>query len=206
MGEKVANFLSVAFHPLVVPTLIYAGIFGYAPVLVKPLSNVALLYILGAIFITTFVIPLCSIALLRFSAYIPSMSMEDRKDRIIPFLFVSAFYSITTYMFYAKMQLGTVLIIIMLTITIISFVVVIVTIFWKISAHSAAVAGMIGFFGATMIKFSLAPLLFPLILSVLVAGMVMSARLYLNVHRPSEIVAGGLVGFAFSFGAIILFA
>lgn len=206
MGERIANFLSVVFHPLVVPTLIYAIIFGFAPILARPLSNVALLYILAAIFVTTFVIPLCSIALMRFSAYIPSLSMEERKDRIVPFLFVSVFYAITTYLFYAKMQLNTVLIIIMLTITVISFFAAVVTMFWKISVHSIALSGMVGFFVALMVKFSLASLLVPLVLSVLIAGVVMSSRLYLNVHKPSEVLIGGLVGFVFSAGVIFLFA
>jgi membrane-associated phospholipid phosphatase len=202
--ERTANFFSVAFHPLLVPTIIYAIIFGFAPPLARPLSDNALLYILAAIFITTFVIPICCIAVLRFSAYIPSFSMRNRKDRIVPFLFVSVFYAITTYMFYAKMQLNQVLVVIMLAITVVTFFLALVTVFWKISIHSAAITGMVGFLVAIMIKFPLADLLWPLVLSVVVAGLVMSARLYLNEHEPNEVFMGGLVGFVFCFGAVFL--
>lgn len=202
MARKIANFLSVAFHPLIVPTLIFACIFGVTPVLGRPLSDEALLFILAAIFITTFVIPLCCIGVLRFSSYIPSMTMAQRKERVVPFLFISVFYGITTYMFYAKMQLNMVLIMIMLGITLISFLVAFVTVFWKISAHSAALAGSAGFFMAVMMRFSLNDLLWPLVVSVIIAGAVMSARLYLNVHRPMEVLVGCLIGFTISFGII----
>lgn len=202
MKLKIANIISVVFHPIFIPTLIFAALFGFAPILARPLSDEALMYILMAIFITTFVIPLCSMGVLRFSDYISSMAMKERKERVIPFLFVSVFYGITTYMFYAKMQLNQVLVLIMLTITIITFLIAIITFFWKISAHSAAVAGMMGFFIAIMVKFSMESLLFPVILSVLLVGIVMSSRLYLNSHKPSEILGGGILGFALSFGFV----
>ena len=202
MKLKLANLISIVFHPIFIPTLIFATIFGFAPILARPLSNEALLYILVAIFITTFVIPLCSIGVLRFSDYISSLAMKNRKERVVPFLFVSIFYGITTYMFYAKMQLNQVLVLIMLSITIISFLTAIITFFWKISAHSAAIAGLMGFLIAIMIKYSIGSLLIPVVLSVLVVGVVMSSRLYLNSHKPSEILAGGLLGFAFSFGTV----
>lgn len=204
MIDRTANFLSVAFHPLLVPTILYAIIFGFAPLLAKPLPDNALLYILAAVFITTFVIPICCIAVLRFSAYIPSFSMRKRQDRIVPFLFVSVFYGITTYMFYAKMQLNQVLVVIMLAITAVTFFLALVTIFWKVSIHSAGMMGMVGFLVAIMIKHPWANLLWPLVLSVVVAGLVMSARLYLNEHKPSEVFVGGLVGFVFCFGAVFL--
>ncbi len=186
--------------------MIYAVIFGFAPLLAKPLPDTALLYILAAVFITTFVIPLCCIAVLRFSAYIPSFSMRQRKERIVPFLFVSAFYGITTYMFYAKMQLNTILVVIMLAITTVTFIMAIVTVFWKISVHSAAIMGLVGFLVAIMIRFPLSNLLWPLVLGVVVAGLVMSARLYLNEHRPDEVFVGGLIGFIFCFGAVFFMA
>lgn len=204
MVDRTANFLSVVFHPLLVPTITYAVIFGFAPLLAKPLPDNALLYILAAVFITTFVIPICCIAVLRFSAYIPSFSMRRRQDRIVPFLFVSVFYGITTYMFYAKMQLNQVLVVIMLAITAVTFFLALVTIFWKISIHSAGMMGMVGFLAGIMIKYPLVNLLWPLVLSVVVAGLVMSARLYLNEHRPKEVFVGGLVGFVFCGGAVLL--
>ena len=173
--------------------------------LARPLSNEALLYILVAIFITTFVIPLCSMGVLKLSDYISSLAMKDRKERVIPFLFVSVFYGITTYMFYAKMQLNKVLVLIMLAITLISFLIALITFFWKISAHSAAIAGMMGFFISIMVRYSLETFLVPVILSVLLVGVVMSARLYLNSHTPAEILGGGILGFALSFGTVFLF-
>lgn len=205
MAGRIAYFFSLVFHPLVIPTLIFAAVFRYAPILARPLSDEALVYILLAIFVTTFLIPLCSMGVLKLSTYISSLDMEDRKERVIPFLFVAAFYAITTYMFYQKMQLNKVLIIIMLAITVITLIVALTTLYWKISAHSAAICGMVGFFVGIMVKYSLEALFVPLVVSIVVAGLVMTSRLYLDSHRPSEIWTGGVLGFSLSFGAIIFF-
>ncbi len=49
------------------------------------------------------------------------------------------------------------------------------------------------------------PLLIPVVVSVILAGIVSSARLYLNAHTPHEVYAGVVLGFAVCFG-ILYFA
>lgn len=204
MIVKLANLVSVLFHPLLMPTILFSVLFFYSPTLAKPLSDQALYYILLAIFITTFLIPVFSMGALKMSSYITDFTMVNRKERILPFLFISVFYAVTTYMFYSKIKLNTVFIIIMSTITVLSFLITFITIYWKISAHSAGVSGVVGFILAIIYKFSQVNLLIPLIFAVLLAGIVMSSRLYLNSHEPEEIWAGSMLGFIGSFGSIYL--
>jgi membrane-associated phospholipid phosphatase len=49
-------------------------------------------------------------------------------------------------------------------------------------------------------------LLWPTLIVLIVAGLVMSARLYLNAHTPREVLYGALAGFSIGFfGMIFLF-
>ncbi len=81
-----------------------------------------------------------------------------------------------------------------------------ITFFWKISAHSAGAAGVVGFSLIYSSKFAAGQqLLLPMILAVLMLGLVMWARLYLNAHKPKEIVGGSMLGFLICYGAIYFF-
>lgn len=87
----------------------------------------------------------------------------------------------------------------MMTITGISLLVSLITLSWKISVHSVAVSSLVGFLLAALLVRAEYDLLYPLIGCILAAGAVMSARLYLNVHTPSQVGWGCLAGFAISF-------
>lgn len=73
---------------------------------------------------------------------------------------------------------------------------------WKISAHGVGMGGMLGFLWAMHARTEYAMLL-PLAAAVLVAGLVGTARLHLQAHRPAQIYAGFLLGFA-SMGLVLL--
>ncbi len=81
-----------------------------------------------------------------------------------------------------------------------------VTFFWKISAHSAGVTGVVGFAVVYSIEYAGAnSLLLPLVGAVAIMGIVMWARLYLNAHKPAEIIGGALLGFVICYGSIYFF-
>jgi hypothetical protein len=131
--------------------------------------------------------------------------MQERRVRVLPFFFTTIFYGITTYMFMAKIRENSIFVVILMAITLIVLTVTLLTLFFKVSTHSAAVSGMIGFLLSIALKHSQHDLLFPLVGLLLMAGLVMSARLYLNAHKPNEILLGCVVGFFLSFGTIWLF-
>ncbi len=68
MIRKLAIGISAVMHPLLMTTYLFALLFFYASPITRPLSPAAAKYILLALFITTFVLPIISIAALRFSA------------------------------------------------------------------------------------------------------------------------------------------
>ena len=78
--------------------------------------------------------------------------------------------------------------------------------FLKVSIHSAGMAGLVGFILAIGYKFPGHQLLFPIVFSILIAGLVMSARLFLNSHNPKEVLVGSVLGFSVCFLAVYVFA
>ncbi len=210
MIRKLALLVSILMHPLLMPTLLFTILFYFAPIVISPISESSINRVLLILIITTFFLPLLSVSTLIYSAgkwheTLTNLTMHERKTRILPFFFTTIFYGITTYMFMAKIKENNIFVIILMAITLIVLTVSLITLFTKISAHSAAASGMIGFLLAIAFKYSQHGLLFPLVGVLLLAGLVMSARLYLNAHSPVEILLGCMVGFLMSFGTIWFF-
>ena len=197
--------VSVLFHPLLMPTLLFFILFYQAPLVIQPIPSGNTHLFLLVILITTFIIPVLSIVTLRFTKSISSFQMRDRKERIVPFFFIFIFYALTTYLFISKFDLGNVFFIIFSGITTTIFIITITVFFWKISAHSAGITGVIGSIFAVNYKFPDNQLLMPIIFMILMTGLVMSSRLYLNSHTTNEVFVGGMVGFMINFWAILIF-
>ena len=81
-----------------------------------------------------------------------------------------------------------------------------ITFFYKVSIHSLAACGMIGILLPLNKALENNVLLWPTAIALVIAGLIMSARLYLNAHTFNEVLMGGLVGFSIGFaGMLIMF-
>jgi membrane-associated phospholipid phosphatase len=78
-----------------------------------------------------------------------------------------------------------------------------VTIFYKVSVHSMAVWGFVGILFPLNKVSEDGALLYPTVLSIVLAGFVMAARLQLQAHTPREILYGSMIGFGATFAAMI---
>ena len=139
------------------------------------------------------------IKMVQKQSVIHSFSMEQRQERIVPFFTISLFYLAVCIILSNRLGWESFFIVAMTTITGISFLVSLVTLKWKISVHSVAISSMVGFLLAAMLVRAEQELLIPLCVSIVIAGLVMSSRLYLNVHSPAQIGYGCLLGFCTSF-------
>jgi hypothetical protein len=75
-----------------------------------------------------------------------------------------------------------------------SLIVTLVNFWWKISIHSVGAGALIGLVMALSLKM-LTPLEWHLILTLIIAGLVLSSRLKLNHHSPLQVWAGLFTGF-----------
>ena len=210
MIRKLAIGISAVMHPLLITTYLFALLFFYASLIAQPMSATAAQYILLALFITTFVLPIICIAALRFSALrtdnrLSAFSLHSRRERVVPFFFTSLFYIITTYMFAEKFRVNLVLVVILAATTALILLISTITLFTKVSTHATGGGALVGFLVGLSVQYPQVSLLVPILLAVVLTGSVMSSRLYLNLQSTASVWAGVALGFVISLSAILAF-
>ena len=95
---------------------------------------------------------------------------------------------------------------VILIVALLVFAATIATFFQKVSVHSLAMLGVVGILIPLNRAAEDGALHWPTVAALVLAGLVMSSRLYLNVHTPREVLTGAIIGFGVSFlGMIFLF-
>jgi membrane-associated phospholipid phosphatase len=158
------------------------------------------------IFFVTFLLPAINIMIFKIFGTIPSMMMMDRRDRVVPFTFITLFYIMMTALFYWKFHIGFQdnVFKFLIVIDLLVIVSTVITFFYKVSVHAIGISGLMGIL-IPLNKISEDHLLFyPTIGLLVIAGAVMSARLYLNVHTLREVMVGAMVGFTVSLVSVII--
>ncbi|MEY3564498.1 MAG: hypothetical protein RJA23_668 [Bacteroidota bacterium] len=194
MIRKLALLLSVVFQPLLMPSLVFGLVFFAVPQAssIPDSFKVRLFYLIVA---STLLIPMVLMLGLRWSGMVKSLHFEEKSDRRTPFILVTLFYLLTTYFLKEKTELDPIL---WQGMGIIAFAVALltgITFFWKMSAHMTGIGGVLGVLAVLAIYFPSLNLAYLLVATLLLGGLVASARLYLDAHSPAEVYVGLLVGF-----------
>lgn len=155
------------------------------------------------IFITTCLMPALSIFLLRTFAFISNLELTKRSERIRPFIFIAFYYAASSYLFEDKLEMGPVFMTVVIGVTVLIIVLLIITTWFKISIHTAAIWSGVGFVSALTISMgvNIGWYYYALILA---AGLTASSRLHLGYHTPKEIWSGAILGFMYSFLIILM--
>lgn len=202
--NRLSLALSALLHPLLMPTILYAILLYFSPAVFGIVNTAQQWFLVLRIFITTFLIPLLSIMLLFKVRSLSSLALDDKNERFMPFLTTTLFYMVTTYLFLRQMNGYYAMIVVLTSITFSIALVTLISIFWKISAHSVGICGVAGFLFGFYQKYADPELFYPILAVILAAGLLMSARLYLNSHNPAQVFAGALLGLITSFTAVYL--
>jgi len=193
MNNKLAQFLSVLLHPVLMPTYALLLIFRqstYFSYSVSPEAKVALFSI---ILLNTLILPVLISYILVKRGWIRSFEMEKREERLMPYLTNLVLILLASFMIY-KLRLPRVFFLLTLGAAAAVTIAMIVNIKWKISIHMVGIGGLIGtFFGLS--AFLLVDLRMMIILCLMIAGLLGVARVTLGAHRPSQIYVGFLAGF-----------
>ncbi|MFT4033493.1 MAG: hypothetical protein QM669_13825 [Siphonobacter sp.] len=219
MNTRLARFLSVALHPLVIPTLFFGIIFYAAPVAISNLEafnsqqsidffGLKLSFKLGLlllIFFFTFLIPSYLIFVLYKLKVLRSLTMETLTDRRIPYLLTVLLYTLFSFASFRYLNLLPQITVVMVGVTFSISCVAFISLYWQISAHATGVGGLLGGLTALAVRLQINDLLEPILQCILLAGLLLSARLYLNAHTPAQVVAGLLLGLVVCGGLIYLF-
>lgn len=154
-------------------------------------------------FVNMTVVPVALMPLLKYRNIISSYSMNTRSERIVPMAIGSLMYLITTIIFYS-FQVPTIIQSFILATTILSVLILIITLRWKISIHSAGVGSLLATVMALSVRMyaNLEAIWIPLIF---ISGLVMASRLYLNSHNPPQIYSGFALGFLTIWLVLVVF-
>lgn len=198
LADISARIITALFHPLLMPLYGLLIIF-YAPTMFGYIPDNQKKYMIIILTSNNILLPLALLPYMKWRKLITSWAMTERKERIIPMALTSFFYFVTVF---AVVKSGIPLFIkaFILATALLSFILTIINFWFRISIHSAGTGALTALIILLSFK-THAPLLPFLLIAFLVSGLVLSSRLWLNAHKPSEVWLGYLAGFA---GMILL--
>ncbi|MBR5603392.1 MAG: hypothetical protein IKW51_04185 [Bacteroidales bacterium] len=188
--DKLAKFISVITHPALLPTwmllvFINSGIFK--------ISFLRADISLAIVFVTTFVIPILILFVLKKLKLIKSLTMERREERFIP-IFIMVLFLYSTSRFFTGVIALALYNFYLIANLVLCVLVFWINMYWKISFHSC---GWGAFTAMLFIMSTIASNIYLsyFIASILISGLVGWARLKLKSHSESQLYVGFTVGF-----------
>jgi membrane-associated phospholipid phosphatase len=157
------------------------------------------------IFGFTFILPVVNLIMFRVFGTISSYTLENRAERIVPFIAIALIYLVTAFLFFFKLRFSSSFNYLLLIIALLVVATVVLNFFLKVSVHALAAWGGIGILLPLNKAVEQPDLLWPTAVAILAAGFVMAARLYLNAHTPREILVGSITGFSIGFFGVLYF-
>jgi membrane-associated phospholipid phosphatase len=182
------------------PTALLAIFYFLAPYIVGIDGYVtfAKLLLLGFVFAYTFLFPSLLVFWLYKRKHIESMKLEKLKDRRLPYLFSIISSGFLTIFFYQRGSQLQPSAIVIGFITVVIVFVAIISLKWQISAHAAGISGILGALFMLKVRFDETALIWPFFIVLIISGLVLWARLKLNSHSLSQVIAGFLLGLIIS--------
>lgn len=190
---KIAHFFSCILSPILMPTYAAFLCLWVTALSVLPLS--LRWTVVGTVFLITCVVPALAIMLMYWMGIVSAPALNNRTERYIPYVitmlcyFGAAFYlhSIHAPMWMTMFMVGG---------GIVALLSCIVNIWWKISAHAAAMGGL------TALTFRIAydgvyvhPIMPWVLCAVVLCGVLGTSRIVLERHTFGQVMAGTANGF-----------
>lgn len=196
MYYRSAQILSIIFHPLWMPLVIYLTVRTVDPFYIGSTAGDQFIFLLLGINI---IAPAISMFIMMKYGMISSIDLHDRKERFWPYMLVIFYYVLSyTMLKWKGIHLPETVFSFFLSVVISLVVSMLINTFWKISVHMLAQGGVFGtLLGVNVIDPNM-DILFPT-LSLIMAGTTGFARLYLDAHTPGQVYAGFCLGTVVNF-------
>ena len=190
-----ANFLSTALSPLLMPTYGVFLVFWVSVLCLLPYGQrvTHLLVCMGI----TCIIPLIFLNVLRHFKLVKDIHVDVREQRLIPYLFTAVCYGVSAYyLYYWHSPRWFVMFMVGSAITVV--VMALINLTWKISAHMAGIGGLIGGLIPLSMSFEY-NMTWWMCCAIIFAGMLGTSRMILRQHSLGQIIVGFFVGFFSAF-------
>jgi hypothetical protein len=188
-----ARIISILFHPVFVPTMVFAFLIYLSPDIFYGVSEKTRQWWLIMVAYITITFPLLVVFLLWRLKFIESMEMHGLKERYGPMMASMLFYFWTFWMFHKQFDPPLLVQSFLLGVFLASALLFIFGIFVKISLHAGAWGGVVAF-SIIAASHQIAHGMIMVIASLLIAGLVGSSRLALNAHSTKQVYVAYLLG------------
>lgn len=202
VATRLSRVASVVLHPFFVP--MYATLMLLLSGAAMMFTSVeGKLYFVGVVAFYTVIFPWASLLLLRLFGVVSSLSVNVPRERIAPIIILLICYVTAIFVLRSVTMAHTV--VSFMTAAAANVVIAgIITPFWKISLHLMAQGGM---FATTLLLVVLGAsgAVWMMCLSVLMSGLLGTARLQLGSHNLWQVVAGFASGFVVTLVCMLMF-
>lgn len=193
MIKTLLRIPSILFNPLLIPTfgiLIIMNSGTYLSYIPEDAKKI----IIKIYFISTILIPLSTFPFLYFQKIIKNWELDNNKDRVLPLLILSASHLFGWYLL-SRLQVPRMYTYYIFMSGIMTFIIALISMKWKISVHLAGIGGLIGLILALSYKVN-TDLHVILVLAVISTGILSYTRLAFNETSPTMTYSGLLLGFS----------
>jgi len=202
MEKKIAQLISVLFHPMLMPTYALVLFLNIDYFIAFSYSTEIKTYFIAFIFIMTFVIPASLMFVLKKLQVIESIQMNQRQERMVPLIMMSVVYYITYYSL-DKIGVLNAYNLFLLGITAVTLFTMVINLYTKISLHMISMGGIAGVMLGLLLIYPL-DLRWLLYLLFLLSGIVAYARLTVSDHTMRQVYNGFMLGFVVMLALFVL--
>ena len=194
IADGISHFLSWIFVPLIMPVYGILFIFRLSILDVIPAGlQTAVTFVIAGI---NFVAPMLLILLLKLLGVVQDVGLNGQKERAIPYVITALCYGGSAW-FVASRGAPVWVAMFFCGGVVASLINMAINFKWKISAHAAAIAGIVALLVRLQRDVAVEPKLFVwLLITVGCVGLLGSARLWLKRHTVWQVLAGYAVGFS----------
>lgn len=197
MNYSTAKFISIVLHPVLMPTYALVIIFSVSHYLNFTTPAPIKFALLSIVIFNTLIMPVIISWLLLRKGLIKSFNMEKREERIVPFICNAVLMMVAYYMI-SQISIPRIFSMMLLGAAASVVIAIIINLKWKVSIHMIGIGGITGMlFGLS--TFLLIDLRIHIVISILIAGLIGSARISMGAHRQGQLYVGFLVGFCCEF-------
>lgn len=192
--DGVSTFLSWVLVPLLMPVYGIMLIFISSYLIYSPFQTKVALTLTVAII--NVLIPMALFYLLKVFGVVHDIGLNNRKERLLPY--VITILCLTATAVYLKLRMAPDWLVMFYgggaVAGVINFI---VNFRWKISAHTAGIGGLCAILAIIYLDELPTPLCMPMLLtSIVLAGMLGTARVWLGRHTLGQVLCGYLSGVA----------
>lgn len=200
-GEKYwgGQIVSFVFHPLFIPFYLALFLIYIHPYAFAGMDDKTKIFRALSVFILTAFFPAFTVFLLWRLKFINSVLLRTQKERIIPYIAAMFFYF---WIYYVSKNLpgnSPAFVWLMLGVFLSSIAALMANIYCKISMHAIAMGNLFIFF--MLLALSGDASIGQVMAGVFLAGVVLSARLFVSDHTSFEVYFGFVLGIICQFTA-----